>query len=288
MEALMGTPTFREMEALWRSVIFLLSRIEVSSKLRVYLIDVSEEELAADLLSSDEPSEWRFAHTVLRPVSEHGEALRWAALLGYFEFGNEPHQIPLLQRLGLLAEVDGIPWFSAASSALLGTPSISDHPDPRDWSETQDPLWLQLRERQEATCINLSFPGFLLRSPYGFGTSKVKTFGFSQDAAFPRDLLWGNPCILWGILLGRAFSRSGWNLRISGQESLHQLPTHPAPGGWETPIPAALSQTGAARAREMGVNPVVSPRGESQVTLLGYGSVSSLEPGLKAWWKNPV
>ncbi|MBT8396597.1 MAG: hypothetical protein HKO65_10115, partial [Gemmatimonadetes bacterium] len=288
MTALMDSPAFQELEALWRSVVFLLSQVEVSTSLRVYLIDVSVKELMADILSTDEPTEWRFAHTVLNPVSENGEELRWAALLGAFEFGGSPHHMPLLQRIGLLSESGGVPWFAGAHPSLFGSRSVHDQPDQRDWNDPLDPLWVDLRQRPEADYLSLTFPGFLLRAPYGPDGGKTRRFEFVQGSASPEDSLWGNPCILWGVVLARAFARSGWNLRIEGQETVSQLAMHPTPDGWGTPVEAVLSHSAAVRVREMGVNPVIAIRGEPEVRLTGFRSVSHSEKGLRSWWISPA
>ena len=288
MKALMNSPAFKEMEALWRSVVFLLSRVEVSTNLRVYLIDVSEEELVADLLSSDEPEEWGFAHTVLAPVSENGEELRWAGLLGAFRFGGAPHHIPLLQRIGLVAESGGIPWFAGADASLLGSSSVRDQPDPRDWDQPLDPLWEELRGRAEAECLNLSFPRFLLRNQYGAEGGRVKRFNFEEKAEFPVDLLWGNSCFLIGIVLARAFARSGWEMQIVGREPIPQLPIHATFDGWGASLEVTLSHSAASRLFEMGLSPIITSRGDPTAQLLGCRSVSIREEHLKSWWKGPV
>jgi type VI secretion system protein ImpC len=287
MTALMHTPEFREMEALWRSVVFLLSRIEVSTNLRVYLIDVSEAELVADLLSTDEPTEWGFAHTMLRPVSENGEELRWAALLGTFEFGRDAHQVPLLQRIGLLAESGEIPWFSGGHSSLLGSRSLQDQPNPEDWTEDLDPLWVELRANPEAEWINLSLPGFLLRTPYGPDGGKTKRFDYAEEAVFPKDLLWGSPSVLWGVALAREFTRFGWSLRVGGQQTVSQIPIHPTQKGWLTCLQGTLSVTAASRAREMGLNPIVAARNEPEAHFHGPRSISTSDRSLRAWWGDP-
>ncbi len=287
MKALMHAPEFRELESLWRSVVFLLSRVEVSTDLRVYLIDVSEAELVADLLSTDKPTEWGFAHTVLNPISEKGEELRWAALLGGFEFGRDPHQAPLLQRIGLLAESGQIPWFAGADPSLLGSRSLQDQPDPRDWTEPLDPLWEELREKPEAEWISLALPGFLLRPPYGPEGGKVKRFDFTEEATFPQDLLWGTPSVLWGVVLAREFALSGWDMQTGGRQTVSQIPLHASPDGWATCVQTNFSVTGASRAREMGLNPVVSPRNEPELHLHGLESISTSDKGLRAWWESP-
>jgi len=288
MNALMSSPAFKELEALWRSVVFLLSRVEVSTNLRVYLIDVSERELTADLLSSDEPEDWGFAHTLLAPVSENGEELRWAGLLGAFQFGGHHHHIPILQRIGLLAESGGIPWFAGADSSLLGSPSVGEQPDPRDWDEPLDPLWEELRERPEAEYLNLTFPRFLLRNQYGIEGGRVKRFGFEETAASPLDLLWGNPCFLMGIVLAKAFAHSDWDMRIAEREPILQLPIHPTVDGWGASLEVTLSHSAASRVFEMGLSPLIASRGDPSAQLLGCRSVSIRNKHLKSWWKGPV
>ena len=287
MRALVHSPEFREVESLWRSVVFLLSRIEVGTNLRLYLIDVSEGELEADLLSTDDPTEWVFAHTVLNPISEKGEELRWAALLGTLNFGRDPHQVPLLQRIGLLAESGQIPWFAGADPSLLGSRSLQDQPEPRDWTEPFDPLWEELREKPEAEWISLALPGFLLRPPYGPEGGKTKRFDFSEEATFPEGLLWGHPSMLWGVVLAREFTRSGWDMRTGGRQTVSQIPLHATPDGWATCVQANLSITAASRTQEMGMVPVVAPRNEPEVHLHGLESISTSEKSLRAWWRSP-
>jgi type VI secretion system protein ImpC len=278
-------PRFMELESLWRSVVFLLSRIPVSTRLRIYLIDVSEAELMGDLLSSDDPTEWGFAHTVLNPVSEEGEALRWAALVGTCRFGSDPLHLPLLQRIGLLAEAASVPWIAGADSSLLGCSGpLSEHPDPRDWTAAVDPLWAELRAKSEASWISLALPGFLLRPPYGPDGTRTKRVAIQEDSAFPEHLLWGNPAILVGLGLARRFASSGWGMDASGRHDILDLPLIPDPDGHFTGLEARLSRTGAAEVRERGLNPVLNPRNEPRAFVEGLRSISTSRGGLNAWW----
>jgi type VI secretion system protein ImpC len=257
----------------------------VSTRLRVYLIDVSEAELMGDLLSSDDPSEWGFAHTVLDPVSEDGEALRWAALVGAYRFGSDPLHVPLLQRIGLLAESGQVPWISCADSALLGcSDSLAARPDPRDWTDPVDPLWVELRTKPEAEWVHLVLPGFLLRSPYGSEGTPTRHFPFQEDPAFPDDLLWGNPAILMGTALARCFASFGWGMEASGRHEVADLPLIPAADGHPTCLQTRISQTAASEVRNRGLNPVLTPRGEPRVFLEGFRSISTSGSALRGWW----
>jgi type VI secretion system protein ImpC len=285
LRKILHDPAFLELESLWRSVVFLLSRIQVTTRLRVYLIDVSEAELMGDLLSSDDPTEWGFAHTVLDPVSEDGESLRWAALVGAYRFGSDPLHVPLLQRIGLLAESGRVPWISCADGAFLGCPdSLAANPDPRDWTSPVDPLWAELRGKPEAEWIHLVLPGFLLRSPYGPDGTPTKRFAFQEDPAFPDDLPWGNPAVLMGMALARRFADSGWGMQASGRHEVADLPLVPAPDGHQTCLQTRVSHTAASEVRNRGLIPVLTPRGEPRVFLEGIRSISTSDTALRAWW----
>ena len=54
MRALLHVPAFQELEAAWRAVFLLVRRLDTDSQLKLYLIDVSKPELAADLGSSQD------------------------------------------------------------------------------------------------------------------------------------------------------------------------------------------------------------------------------------------
>src|SRR5262249_39838892 len=49
MRALLHHPDFQGLEAAWRAVYFLVRRLDTDAKLKLYLLDVTEAELAADL-----------------------------------------------------------------------------------------------------------------------------------------------------------------------------------------------------------------------------------------------
>ncbi len=286
MRAIMHSPGFQDLESLWRSVVFLLSRVETSSKLRVYLVDVSREELASDLLSTDEPTEWKLARTMLDPISDKGEEIRWAALLGAYDFGRDPYDVPLLQRIALLSEVADVPWISAGDPVLAGCGSLLETPDPRDWKEPVDDLWDPLRSAPEAGWVGLATPGFLLRTPYGAGGARTKTFAFHEDPVHPSGYLWGNPAMLWGVLCGQAFGRAGWGLRLDGSSAVGDLPMYLTPAGWGHSLEFALSHSASSGLAESGLMPLVGSRDEPEVRFLRVGSISREGGGLRAWWRD--
>jgi type VI secretion system protein ImpC len=107
MRHVTGQDAFRTLEALWRSVVFLLSRIDTSSKVRVYLIDVSRTELERTLAAADDPTRSRLYHLLsapdLGPV-----ATRWAVAIGAYTFCDSPADATLASRVARVAAAAGV------------------------------------------------------------------------------------------------------------------------------------------------------------------------------------
>jgi type VI secretion system protein ImpC len=286
MRAVMHSPGFRSLESLWRSVIFLLSRIQTTSSLRVYLVDVSHKDLAMDLLSTDEPTEWDLPGLLLNPMSDQGEELRWAALVGAYEFGSDPEDLALLQRIALLAETADVPFVAQGSPTLAGCRFLEESPDPRDWNLPVDDLWEGLRSSQEGEWIGLAAPGFLLREAYGEDGAKAKTFSFREAPPHPDGYLWGNPAVIWGILVARAFSRTGWQgLRPESGQGVEGLPMYVTPQGVGRSLEAALSHSAASALVDQGLMPLVGSRDESDVRFARMLSTSRNGNAPQAWWR---
>jgi type VI secretion system protein ImpC len=286
LRAVMHSPEFRSLESLWRSVIFLLSRIQTSSSLRVYLVDVSREELAQDLLATDEPTEWELPGLILNPVSDQGEELRWAALVGAYEFGAEPDDLALLQRIALLAETADVPFVAQGSPTLAGCRSLQETPDPRDWNQPVDGLWDALRSSPESGWIGLAAPGFLLRPAYGEEGGRAKIFSFKEAPAHPDGYLWGNPGVIWGILLARAFARTGWlDLHPESGQGVEGLPMYLTPHGMGHSLEVVLSHSGASALVDQGLMPLVGSRDEPDVRFARMLAASKDGHAPQAWWR---
>jgi len=286
MRAVMHSPEFRSLESLWRSVIFLLSRIETRSSLRVYLVDVSQEELARDLLSTDEPTEWELPGLMLNPVSDRGEELRWGALVGAYEFGADPEDLALLQRIALLAETADVPFVAQGNPTLAGCLSLQETPDPREWNSPVDDLWEGLRSAQEGGWIGLAAPGFLLRAPYGEDGAKAKSFSFKEAPVHPDGYLWGNPGVIWGVLLARAFARTGWGgLRPESGQGVEGLPLYVTPDGLGHSLEAVLSYSAASALVDQGLMPLVGARDEPAVRFARMLSCNREVEEIRAWWR---
>jgi len=294
MRALLHVPAFQALEAAWRAMFFLVRRIETGPQLKLYLIDLTQEELAADLRSSHD---WRSsgAYRLLaeKTVGTPG-AESWSLLVGNYTFGPEQEDAELLGGLARIARAAGAPFIAAASPRLLGCASLADTPHPRDWRLTPDSegaaAWSALRRLPEASAIGLALPRFLLRLPYGKKTDPIESFDFEEMPQDPshEDYLWGNPAFACAVLLAQSFSEHGWEMRPGMHSQIDGLPLHVYEHDGESELKpcaeALLTEEAIERILECGPMPLVSLKGRDAVRAVRFQSIANPLRALAGRW----
>lgn len=291
MRAVLRAPDFRALEAAWRAVFLLVRRIETGPQLKLYLIDISKEELAADLQpSADLRATGLYRRLVEKSVGTPG-AEPWAVIAGNFTFGPEPKDAELLGGLAKVAAAAGAPFLAAASPRLLGCVSLAATPEPRDWKPLQDAdAWAALRRLPEAGAVGLTLPRFLLRLPYGRKTEPIESFDFEEmpDTPAHENYLWGNPAFVCALFLAQSFSKHGWDLRPGIISELDGLPLHVYQRNGESTLQpcaeALLTELAAEHILESGLMPLLSLKGKDTVRLLRFQSIAQpLRPLAGRW-----
>jgi type VI secretion system protein ImpC len=295
MRAILHQPDFKELEAAWLMLRFLVSQVETDETLKIYIIDVSKAELAADLMSQDGlQSTGTYRLLAERSVGVTG-ANPYALLLGCYTFDQTSEDIALLHQLARVAQAAGAPLVACADSHFAGCPSLAATPDPNDWRWQPAPgalqLWQQLRGTTEAAYIGLLLPQFLLRLPYGSKTDPVERFSFEEFSplAGHEQYLWGNSAGLCACLLAQAFSEFGWNLTDGLGCDLSCLPMHIYESdGQKHVTPCAetiLTERAFGILIDKGLMPVVSVKGRDAVRLPRFQSIAYPPAPLAGPWR---
>jgi len=296
MSALLHVPDFQQLEAAWRAAYLLVRRIESDSLLRLYLIDVSKDELAGDTsLSRDLRASGLYRMLVEKTVGTPG-AETWALIAGNYTFGESREDIELLGRLAKIASAAGAPFLAAGSPRLLGCESLAKTPHPREWHPDRDAeaaaAWAAFRGLPEARSLGLVLPRFVLRLPYGKKTDPAESFDFEEMSQAPahEDYLWANPAFGAALLLAQSFSDDGWDLRPGTHAEIDGLPLHSFEMDGEAELmPCAevlLTEEAAERIMESGLMPLVSIKGRDAARLVRFQSVAEPLRALAGRWTN--
>jgi type VI secretion system protein ImpC len=297
MRAILHHSDFQGIEAAWRAVDLLVRRVETDAQLKLYLLDISKDELAADLRAEEDLAMTGLYKLLVEQTVGTPGAAPWSLLAGNYTFDSTRDDAELLGRIGTVARQAGAPFIAAAGSRLLGCNSLAASPDPDDWQLAPNleaaETWAAIRQRPEADSIGLAFPRFLLRLPYGRKTDPTEQFLFEELEPSPEheNYLWGNSAVACACLIAQAFSHHGWDLRPESVNELDRLPVHVYTKDGDHEIKPCGEVLLTERAIDTivgsGLIPLVSVQGQDVIRLPRIQSIAAPSRPLAGRWRSP-
>ena len=284
MKGLLHDPAFRALEAAWRGVYWLVSNMELDGPVNLHLLDVSRDELLADMAAAQgDVSRSALAGIVCDPSSAASQDGGWSLIAGLIEFGPSVQDLQLLATVGAIASQAGGAFVAAAAPALFGCAAVADLPDPLRWTPLETDAarnWSALRQSVFASSIGLVAPRVLLRRPYGKSTDPIEQFAFEEQAATPEHetLLWGPGCLAVALMVGQSLADGEPDSAFDQVTELSDLPTYTfmRDGDAELqPCAEALVGERAGQALlERGLMPLLSHRQSATVRLMRLQSIA--------------
>lgn len=278
MRGILRDPAFQRLESAWRGIAHLVSELAGDDGIQVDLLDLSRDELQADLLAGGNGLRAALADSV-------GEDGPLSLLVADFSFTAAAADLDTLDALARLAMAADAPCLAAAQPGLLGCASVDELADPGQWQPLAPPLaerWQALRRSQAAAWLGLTLPRLLGRLPYGRSTDPVSAFAFEElaDGAAHEDFAWENPVYAQARLLGEAYAEDGDEMDISGYLEIDALPSYIVRDarGDARQQPGAevlLGETAANAMLARGLMPLLSYRNRDAARLLRWQSVAS-------------
>ena len=274
-------------------VFFLLVRqLETGSQLKLYMIDISKEELAADVHSAADLRDTGLYRLLVEQTVQTPGAEPWAVIVGNYRFGPDGQDVEVLSRMARIAHRAGAPFLAEASPRVLGCTSLASTPHPRDWKvpDERARAWHELRHQPEANAVGLALPRFLLRLPYGKKTSPTESFDLEEFPESPahEDYCWGNPAFAVALLLAQSFSDSGWEMHAGSVAEIERLPLHVyGKGGEYESKPCTevlLTEEAAERIVDAGLIPLISFKGRDAARVARFQSFAEPLCSLAGRW----
>jgi type VI secretion system protein ImpC len=274
MRRVLHHPDFQTAEALWRSVEFLVRRIETGAKLQIVLYDVSAEEWAADLAATDAlDATGLYGMLVEQPGLDANQG-PLSAVIGLYGFELSPPHADLLGRMAQIAAAAGAPFVTSIEPDALQTPMHEQNPLIRD-------AWTALEALPAAAYLGAATVRFLVRMPYGKKSDPIDAFAFEE---FTREaglssMLWANPAVAAGLLLAQGWLRSGPKMQPGAANVIGDMPyyVYTAPDGDQVALPCTERLYGerqVAKAAPYNVMPVICLRGRPEIRMAGFNSVA--------------
>lgn len=269
MRRLLHHPDFQTLEALWRTIDLLVRELETDQNLQVILYDVTAEEVAADLSSTDNLEETGLYQLLVEQPALDGRTTPPSAIVGNYRFEQTPPHAELLGRMAKIAAAAQAPFI-----ANIGVEAF-EKKKPEEIHPLVTESWDALRGLPEACYLGLATPRFMLRWPYGARTEPIDPFPFEEFTAHfgLKGFLWGNSSNLAGLMLARTFQEQGMGgMQLGSIMVQGDLPVYyyVDQDGDQIALPCTekiASEAAAAHIASQGFIPVVWMRGRPEVRL---------------------
>jgi predicted component of type VI protein secretion system len=274
---LLHDPDFQALESAWLGLDWLLKVTANCPEVEVKLIDLSIQELAADLAEADALESTGLYQILVDQPAQRGEMDPWSLLVGLYLFEPSAAHANLLGRIARVARQASAP-FLAGTTPALHAPDFKLEGDAAE-------VWSALRQLPEAAMLALATPRFLLRPPYGENTRSVDAFEYEESnnkTGWPH-YLWGNPALACASVLIRSFEKDGWSMRAGSILGLPGMAMHIVRDEDDEPLSilaeAWLTKSLTERLVGMGLIPLLSVRGRDEMALLGVHSLAQPPKG---------
>jgi type VI secretion system protein ImpC len=273
LDEILRHETFRALERVWRSLAFLVSRVDFAENIQVEFLNLSKKDLLDDFLDSPEISGsglYRLAY-----VAEYGQfgGQPLAALVTDYALSDSFDDLRLLSRAAELGAAIHAPFLLAASPAFLGLQSFAELDQIAEVSSIFRRKSLArygaLRAEENSRYLALLWPGFLLRAPYR--PLMVKSFNYEETALNPKtDYLWGSAAFPLAAAMADSFAKYRWSVNITGEGG----------GGLVTGLPTAPMASLGPKAQRLSLEYLASENLEFALAEEGLITlVAKKEPG---------
>jgi type VI secretion system protein ImpC len=286
LNAIMHAPEFQKLEGSWRGLHYLVMQSETSVMLKLRVLNISKKELGKDLEKAAEFDQSALFKKVYEEEYGTFGGAPYGALIGDYEFGRNPQDLALLEKISNVAAAAHAPFLAAADPGIMGLESFTDLPNPRDLAkkfETPDyAKWKSFRESEDSRYVGLTLPRVLIRLPYGPDTVPIETFNFKEDVdgTDHSKYLWSNAAYAMATRLTDSFAKYGWCATIRGVEGggkVEGLPTHTFKTdegeiAMKCPTEIAITDRREKELSDLGFMPLVHCKGTDYAAFFGAQS----------------
>lgn len=261
----------------------LLRRIEDDASVRVYVLDVTREELALMFRQSEKG--WADSELAsLLSVGRQSAGLpEFDAVLADYLIDASEEDLLLLRGLAEVIAGNGARLLGGVFPRVGGCQDLVRYPDTADWqdprSEEVKRLWEQFRASAASRLTALVCPRYLQRLPYGRKTASTQSLSFEELPPLQAHpyYLWGNGAWVLAVSLLQRYVREGEAFNNSTLTEVDRMPLHVSEDSegdpTVTPCAEVLMTDKTAQALSLeGVSLIRSVRNGDRIQLPGYFS----------------
>jgi len=263
MDEILHHPTFKDLEAPWRSLKLLTDRTEFGENIKIELLSVSKEDLLDDFDDAADIVESGLYRKVYTDEFGQFGGDPYGVIIGDYGISPSVADIRLLSYMGSLSAMTHAPFIAAADQSFFGIKDFSELPDLKQieamFEGPQFKSWRKFRNSDDSRNVGLTMPNFMLRPTYG-DNIPVRSFSYKEGANETNDYLWGNAAFAYATRLTDSFARYRWCPNIIGPQS----------GGEVKDLPINIIDDSGADKVIGPVEVQISDRKEYELSELGF------------------
>lgn len=246
-------PEFQQLESAWRSLRFVVERVDFRENTKLEVLSATKDDLLADLEDSPDLTKSGFYRIVYS--NEYGVfgGKPFGVMSMNYAFGPGAQDVEMMRKLASIGAMSHCPVIANASPEFFGDSTFRSLPNLKDlkaiFEGPQYARWRGFRETEDARYIGLTMPRFMLRVPYGEKGIPVKSFNFEEDVIDHHDrYLWGHASNALVTRIAESFAKYRWAPNIIGPQAggtVEALPLHvyEAMGETQTKVPTEIMLT---------------------------------------------
>ncbi|MDR1872385.1 MAG: type VI secretion system contractile sheath large subunit [Deltaproteobacteria bacterium] len=220
LDVILRDPDFMALERTWRSLKYLVDRVDPRENVEVHILDATAQEVYEDL--TDVPEITR--SSVFRKVYslEYGQfgGKPFGVIIGAYDLGSKPLDFGLARAMANLGAMAHAPFIASVDPSFFGFKDWRDLLAVQDLgailSQPHYAAWRSLRDQENSRYLALVLPGFLARLPHRPNSSVSPGLNYSEKTENDGDYVWGYPSVLLALLMAKSFAQYRWCANITG------------------------------------------------------------------------
>jgi type VI secretion system protein ImpC len=227
LDAILHTKSFKDLEATWRGLYYVVSRTESGRLLKLRVLNAGADELRKELEKAAEFDQSCIFKMIYEAEFGTYGGSPYSLLLGGYEFDHSPASMSLLTNMTRIAASAHAPFLAAAAPGLFGLDGFDKLAKPRDLSQLfESPelaQWMEFRGSEDSRYVALALPHILLRLPYGKDARPAEGLRYEETVTGPdgpdhNAFLWGNAAYALAERITNSFALYHWTAAIRGVE----------------------------------------------------------------------
>jgi type VI secretion system protein ImpC len=126
MRKILHHPEFQSLESAWRGAYFLIRRIEMDSQLKIYLLDVTKEELIVNLKEINSLQDSGFYKILTLDNKQSSDYKSWALVCANYTFSLNVDDVAALIRIAKIAANTNTPFISHINPEMFKINAIDN------------------------------------------------------------------------------------------------------------------------------------------------------------------